>query len=61
MAFKQGSQEYDALSQLINDIKRSSGIIKDEYIKPAYERLYDIKKGNALDVIDDVRKILRLW
>ena len=61
MAFKQGSQEYAALSQLINDIKRSSGIIKDEYILPAYQRLYDIKKGNALDVIDDVRKILRLW
>lgn len=61
MAFKQGSQEYVALSKLITDIKQSSGIIKDEYIYPAYEQLYEIKKGNVLDVIDNVRKTLRLW
>lgn len=59
--FKQGSQEHEALKRLENDIRLSSGIIKDEYIYPAYKRLYDIKKGNVLDVVDDVRKILRLW
>ena len=59
--YQQGSQEYQALKKLEDDIRLSSGIIKDEYIKPAYERLYDIKKGNVLDVVDDVRKILRLW
>ena len=61
MLYQQGSQEYEALKKLEDDIRMSSGIIKDEYIKPAYERLYDIKKGNVLDVVDDVRKILRLW
>lgn len=50
-----------ALKKLEDDIRMSSGIIKDEYIYPAYKRLYDIDKQNALDVIDDVRKILRLW
>lgn len=59
--FKQGSQEYTALKKLEDDIRMSSGIIKDEYIYPAYKRLYDIKKGNVLDVVDDVRKVLRLW
>ena len=59
--FPQGSQESEALKKLENDIRMSSGIIKDEYIYPAYKRLYDIKKGNVLDVVDDVRKILRLW
>lgn len=59
--FQQGSQEYQALKKLEDDIRISSGIIKDEYIYPAYKRLYDIKKDNVLDVVDDVRKILRLW
>ena len=59
--FQQGSQENEALKKLEEDIRLSSGIIKDEYIYPAYKRLYDIKKGNVLDVVDDVRKILRLW
>ncbi len=61
MAFKQGSQEYIALTRLIADIKLSSGIIKDEYIYPAYKELYEIKRGNVSDVIDNVRKTLRLW
>ena len=59
--FQQGSQEHKALKKLEDDIRLSSGIIKDEYIYPAYKRLYDIKKGSVLDVVDDVRKILRLW
>ena len=60
--FKQGSQEYEALKKLEDDIRISSGIIKDEYIKPAYDELYLIKnQGNVLDVVDNVRKILRLW
>lgn len=59
--FKQGSQESETLKKLEDDIRMSSGIIKDEYIFPAYKRLYDIKKDNVLDVVDDVRKILRLW
>ena len=59
--FTRGSQIYEALKKLEDDIRMSSGIIKDEYIYPAYKRLYDIDKQNALDVIDDVRKILRLW
>lgn len=59
--FQQGSQEHEALKKIENDIRMSSGIIKDETIYPAYKRLYDIKKGNVLDVVDDVRKILRIW
>lgn len=62
MLFKQGTQEYEALKKLEDDIRISSGIIKDEYIKPAYDELYLIKnQGNVLDVVDNVRKILRLW
>lgn len=60
-SFKRGTQVYEALELLKKDILKSSGIIKDEWIYPAYKRLYDITKGNALDVIDDVRRMLRLW
>lgn len=59
--FNQGSQASEALKKLEEDVRISSGIIKDEYIYPAYKRLYEITKDNALDVVDDVRKILRLW
>lgn len=59
--FTKGSQVAEELKKLENDVKMSSGIIKDEYIYPAYKRLYDIDKQNPLDVIADVRKILRLW
>ena len=59
--FEQGSKENEALKKLEDDVRMSSGIIKDEYIYPAYKRLYDAKNGNVLDVVDDVRKILRLW
>ena len=59
--FRQGSAESEALKKLEDDIRISSGIIKDEYIYPAYKRLYDIKQGNVLDIVDDVRRILRLW
>ena len=59
--FDDGSQESEALKKLEDDVRISSGIIKDEYIYPAYKRLYEIKKGNVLDVVDDVRKTLRLW
>ena len=59
--FNDNPQVNMALKKLEDDIRISSGIIKDEYIYPAYKRLYDIDKQNPLDVIDDVRKILRLW
>jgi len=59
--FKKGTQVYEELELLKKDVLRSSGIIKDEWIYPAYKRLYDITKGNALDVINDVRRMLRLW
>ena len=59
--FMQNSQVSEALKKLEDDVRASSGIIKDETIYPAYKRLYDIDKDNPLDVIDDVRKILRLW
>lgn len=60
--FRQGSQEYEALLQLEKDVKMSSGIIKDEWIYPAYKELYEIKHGvSVLDAIDNARKALRLW
>ena len=37
--FRQGSAESEALKKLEDDIRLSSGIIKDEYIYPAYKRL----------------------
>ena len=61
MLFKQGSQEYEALKKLEDDIRMSSGVIKDEYVYPAYKELYKVKQSNVLDVVDNVRKILRLW
>ena len=60
--FKRGSQVGEELKKLANDIKMSSGIIKDEWIKPAYDELYKLNQGaNPLDVIDNVRRILKLW
>ena len=62
MLFNQGSQEYEALLQLEKDVKLSSGIIKDEWIYPAYKELYEIKHGrNVVDAVDAARKALRLW
>ena len=62
MLFEQGSQEYEALLQLEKDVKLSSGIIKDEWILPAYQELYEIKHGrNVVDAVDAARKALRLW
>ena len=60
--FTQGSQEYEALGALEKDVKISSGIIKDEWILPAYQELYKIKEGvSVLDAVDNARKALRLW
>ena len=60
--FERGSQEYEALLQLEKDIKLSSGIIKDEWILPAYNELYEIKHGRSvIDSVDAARKALRLW
>ena len=60
--YKQGSQEYEALLQLEKDVKISSGIIKDEWVYPAYQELYEIKHGrNVVDAVDAARSALRLW
>ena len=60
--FERGSQEYEALLQLEKDIKLSSGIIKDEWILPAHNELYEIKHGRSvIDSVDAARKALRLW
>ena len=62
LLFKQGSQASEELKKLAHDIKISTGIIKDEWIKPAYDELYKLNKGaNPLDVIDNVRRILKIW
>lgn len=62
MLFTQGSQEYETLLQLEKDVKLSSGIIKDEWIYPAYLELYEIKHGRSvIDSVDAARKALRLW
>lgn len=49
------------LEELADDIEAYDGVIKDEDIKPAYDRLYDLNKGaNIEDVANDVRRILKI-
>ena len=60
--FDEGSQESEALKKLEDDVRISSGIIKDEWIYPAYKELYEIKHGRkVVDAVDAARKALRLW
>lgn len=55
---KLGSQE---LAQLANEIIENSLNIKEEWILPAYEALYDLNHGvEPKQVVKNVRRILRL-
>ena len=50
-----------ALLKLADDLEENAYTIRDEWIKPAYERLYDLNEGAPPeDVARDVRAILRL-
>lgn len=50
-----------SLLKLADDLSDNAYIIRDEWIKPAYDRLYDLNKGDSPeDVAKDVRAILRL-
>lgn len=50
-----------SLLKLAEDLEDSAYTIRDEWIKPAYDRLYDLNKGaSPEDVANDVRAILRL-
>lgn len=51
----------DALRALSSDLIENAYMIRDEWIYPAYERLYDLNKGQEpAQIAKDVRKILRL-
>ena len=53
--------ESEELQQLADDILANDGNIKDEWIKPTYDVLYEINKGRDVrDVIMEVRRILHL-
>ena len=50
-----------ALLKLADDLQENAYTIRDEWIKPAYDRLYDLNEGAPPeDVARDVRAILRL-
>lgn len=50
-----------SLLELADDLADSAYTIKDEWIKPAYDRLYDLNRGEPPeDIAKDVRAILRL-
>lgn len=49
------------LQQLADDVLANDGIIKDEWIKPAYDILYGINHGRDIrDVVEEVRKVLHI-
>lgn len=49
------------LKKLASDVLENAYAIRDEWIYPAYERLYDLNKGHdPKQVASDVRTILRL-
>ena len=49
----------DDLIQLANDIRENAWMILEESIQPAYDRLYDLNKGeDPREIAKDVRKIL---
>ena len=51
----------DALKQLASDVLENAYMIRDEWIYPAYKRLYDLNKGqDPKQIANDVRTILRL-
>lgn len=53
--------ESDELEDLADDIEAHDGLIRDEWIKPAYEKLYELNHGgNTTDIINQVRSILHL-
>ena len=55
------SYRSDELLQLANDIEANAYLIRDEWIKPAYDRLYDLNKRiDPKQIASDVRRILRL-
>ena len=51
----------EELKKLAQDLTDNAYAIKEEWIYPAYERLYDLNKGHdPKQIAQDVRKILRL-
>ena len=51
----------EELNQLAQDILSNSYSIKEEWIQPTYDELYKLNAGvNVLDVINNVRMILKL-
>lgn len=49
------------LLKLADDLEANAYLIKDEWIKPAYDRLYDLNKNpDPKQIASDVRRILRL-
>lgn len=50
-----------ALYDLADEIKAHDGSILDEWIKPAYDELYELNKGKDIrDVITNVKRILHI-
>ena len=53
--------ESDELEDLADDIEAHDGLIRDEWIKPAYEALYELNHGGDIsDIVNKVRAILHL-
>lgn len=53
--------ESELLDELVDKINANDGLIRDEWIKPAYDALYMINKGKPIeDVVNEVETILHL-
>ena len=60
---KKAADDIDSqeLLDLYNDIIENAYMIKEEYLKPAYDELYKLNKGySPKEVVSNVRAILRL-
>ena len=54
-------EDNEELYKLSEDIRANDGVIRDEWIQPAYKKLYEINHGGELkDIITQVRYILHL-
>ena len=51
----------DLLLELAENVRMNAYMIRDEWIYPAYEKLYELNQGKEVaDVVSAVKRILRI-